>query len=146
MPKVTYQALDEVPGRRAAGIRAEVSHPQALRPNAWGQAGQVLARLEQARAEGLDITQDQYVYTASSTGLSQLLPAWALEVGRDEFRQRVADPALKARLIADRKRRLREQKRTTSPTPSSPPARTTARSKGSTSPRPPGPTRLRRAR
>lgn len=107
-----YQALDEVfQVARAAGIRAEVSHLKLSGPNAWGQAGQVLARLEQARAEGLDITQDQYVYTASSTGLSQLLPAWALEGGRDEFRQRVADPALKARLIADLKRRLRDQKR-----------------------------------
>ena len=78
-----YKALDEVfRVAREAGIRAEVSHIKLAGPSAWGQADQVLAHIEKARAEGLDITQDQYAYTASSTGLSQLIPDWALEGGQ----------------------------------------------------------------
>ena len=78
-----YQALDEVfRVAREAHVRAEVSHLKLSGPSAWGQANRVLAYIEKARAEGLDITQDQYAYTASSTGLSQLIPDTALEGGR----------------------------------------------------------------
>jgi N-acyl-D-amino-acid deacylase len=107
-----YQALDEVfRVAREAGVRAEVSHIKLAGPSAWGQADRVLAHIEKARADGLDITQDQYAYTASSTGLSQLVPDWALEGGRGEFRKRVADPAQKATMVADMKKSLRNKGR-----------------------------------
>jgi N-acyl-D-amino-acid deacylase len=107
-----YQALDEVfQVAREAGIRAEVSHIKLAGPSAWGQANRVLAYIEKARAEGLDVTQDQYAYTASSTGLSQLIPDWALEGGRSEFRKRLADPVQKATMVADMKRSLHSKGR-----------------------------------
>jgi N-acyl-D-amino-acid deacylase len=107
-----YKALDEVfRVAREAGIRAEVSHIKLAGPSAWGQADRVLAYIEKARVEGLDVTQDQYAYTASSTGLSQLIPDWALEGGRNEFRKRVADPAQKLTMVADMKRSLRNKGR-----------------------------------
>jgi N-acyl-D-amino-acid deacylase len=107
-----YKALDEVIRvAREAGMRAEVSHIKLAGPTAWGQAERVLAYIEKARAEGLDITQDQYSYTASSTGLSQLVPDWALEGGRSEFRKRLADPAQKATMIAEMKKSLRNKGR-----------------------------------
>ncbi|MGO8926271.1 MAG: N-acyl-D-amino-acid deacylase family protein [Limisphaerales bacterium] len=107
-----YQALDEVfHVAREAGIRAEVSHIKLSGPSAWGQADRVLAYIEKARAEGLDVTQDQYAYTASSTGLSQLVPDWALEGGQSEFRKRIADPAQKAVMIADMKKNLHSKGR-----------------------------------
>jgi N-acyl-D-amino-acid deacylase len=97
-----YKALDEVfRVAREAHIRAEVSHIKLAGPSAWGQADRVLAYIEKARAEGLDITQDQYAYTASSTGLSQLIPDYALEGGRKEFTKHIADPAQKARIVAE---------------------------------------------
>jgi N-acyl-D-amino-acid deacylase len=107
-----YQALDEVfHVAREAGIRAEVSHIKLSGPSAWGQADRVLAYIEKARAEGLDVTQDQYAYTASSTGLCQLVPDWALEGGQSEFRKRIADQAQKAVMIADMKKNLRSKGR-----------------------------------
>ncbi|HWH70712.1 MAG TPA: amidohydrolase family protein, partial [Candidatus Sulfotelmatobacter sp.] len=88
-----FKALDEVfCVAREAHIRAEVSHLKLAGPSAWGQANRVLAYIEQARAEGLDITQDQYAYTASSTGISQLIPDSALEGGHKQFLQRLANP------------------------------------------------------
>jgi N-acyl-D-amino-acid deacylase len=107
-----YKALDEVfRVAREAGIRAEVSHIKLSGPSAWGQADRVLAYIEKARAEGLDVTQDQYSYTASSTGLSQLVPDWALEGGRSEFRKRLADPSQKVTMIAEMKKSLRNKGR-----------------------------------
>jgi N-acyl-D-amino-acid deacylase len=107
-----YKALDEVfRVAREAGIRAEVSHIKLAGPSAWGQADRVLAYIEKARAEGLDITQDQYSYTASSTGLSQLIPDYALEGGRKEFTRRIADPQQKAKIVAEMKQSLRSKGR-----------------------------------
>ena len=107
-----YKALDEVfRVAREAGIRAEVSHIKLAGPTAWGQADRVLAYIEKARAEGLDITQDQYAYTASSTGLSQLIPDYALEGGRKEFTRRIADPQQKAKIVAQMKESLRSKGR-----------------------------------
>jgi N-acyl-D-amino-acid deacylase len=100
-----YEALDEVFRiAREAGVRAEVSHLKLSGPSAWGQAEKVLAYIEKARSEGLDITHDQYAYTASSTGISQLIPEKALEGGRHKFAQRIADPAQGAKIAAEMKK------------------------------------------
>jgi len=94
---------------REAGIRAEVSHIKLSGNAAWGRADRVLAAIEQARAEGLDITQDQYVYTASSTGISQLVPESYRDAAR--LREALKDPEDKARLIATMKSNLKSNGR-----------------------------------
>ncbi|MDI1311899.1 D-aminoacylase [Prosthecobacter sp.] len=96
-----FQALDElIRIAREAKIRAEVSHIKLSGPSAWGKAKEVLKVLDEARAAGLKITQDQYAYTASSTGLRQTLPDSALEGEHADFVARVADPQKKAAIIA----------------------------------------------
>lgn len=96
-----FDALDEfIRVVREAGIRGEVSHIKLSGPTAWGKAGEVLAMLDKARAEGLKITHDQYAYTASSTGLRQLIPDSALEGVREDYLARIADPKQKADIIA----------------------------------------------
>jgi N-acyl-D-amino-acid deacylase len=108
-----YEALDEVFRiAREAHIRAEVSHIKLSGPSAWGQADRVLAYIEKARAEGLDITQDQYAYTASSTGISQLIPDSAMEGGREQLAKRLADPEQKAKIVATMKSSLGRKGRT----------------------------------
>jgi N-acyl-D-amino-acid deacylase len=108
-----FRALDEVFRiAREAGVRAEVSHIKLSGPVSWGQAEAVLAAIERARAGGLDVTQDQYVYTASSTGLSQLIPDEALEGGAGRFAERLGDPAGKAAIVAGMRRILERSGRT----------------------------------
>ncbi len=92
---------------REAKIRAEVSHIKLSGRNNWGHAADVLALIAGARAEGLRITQDEYAYTASSTGLSQVIPEAAREGGK--FSQRLADPAQKQAMIAEMKDTLRRR-------------------------------------
>jgi N-acyl-D-amino-acid deacylase len=102
-----FEALDEVFRiAREAGIRAEVSHIKLSGKSNWGRTARVIAALERARAEGLDITQDQYVYTASSTGISQLVPEKYREGG--QFTNRLADPEQKARMMAEMKANLKK--------------------------------------
>jgi N-acyl-D-amino-acid deacylase len=100
-------ALDEVfQIATEAGLRAEVSHIKLSGENAWGKAEEILAYIDAARARGLDITQDQYAYTASSTTMRQLIPDDAFDGGREKFRAMLADPAKKADLVARMKRNI----------------------------------------
>lgn len=96
---------------RQAGIRAHISHIKLSGPRAWGGADRVLAAIEQARADGLDITQDQYAYTASSTGISQLVPSDVREGGREKFLNRIEDAEQKANLVKGMKEKLSQSRR-----------------------------------
>ena len=98
-------AIDEVVTiAREAQIRAEISHLKLSGPANWGRAADLLKRLDTLRAEGVALTHDQYVYTASSTGIgSNLIDAKYREGGARRFRERLADPATKAEMVATMK-------------------------------------------
>lgn len=82
-----------------AGLPVHVSHFKASgRPN-WGTLRLAIDVIEKARANGQQVTADQYPYTASSTSLqATLLPAWAREGGARRLRQRLDDPEIAARI------------------------------------------------
>jgi N-acyl-D-amino-acid deacylase len=86
---------------REAGVAATIHHLKTAFKQNWGRMPQVLARVERARAEGLDIAADQYPYTAASNRLDANLPLWAREGGRDALLARLKDPAQRARIKAD---------------------------------------------
>ena len=106
------EALDEVlTVARGAGIRAQVSHIKLSSPAAWGRAAEIAAYLAKARAEGADIAQDQYAYTASSTNISALVDEKVREGGTAAFVKRMADPAVKAATVEEMKTSLRNGRR-----------------------------------
>ncbi len=76
---------------RSAGCRVQISHLKAVGEDNWGMAAQVIDLLNDARSRGLEITADQYPYTASATGLTASLPGWAHDGGREALLQRLAD-------------------------------------------------------
>ena len=66
--------------------------------------------IRKARASGVDVTADQYPYTASGTSLgASLLPRWAEAGGRDSLRARAKDPATRARLVAEMEANLKRR-------------------------------------
>lgn len=97
---------------REAHIRAEISHIKLSGNSSWGRTDKVITAIENARKEGLDITQDQYAYDASSTGMSQLVPDTAREGGRTKFLERIADPKKKEEIISEMKTNLKGNGRT----------------------------------
>jgi N-acyl-D-amino-acid deacylase len=94
---------------REAKIRAEVSHIKLSGPANWGQAHKILGVIEQARSEGLNITQDQYAYTASSTTVSQLVPDEYKDGGKSKLIERIDDPATKSKMVAEMKLALQRR-------------------------------------
>src|SRR5688572_20388714 len=81
------------------GLPTQVTHHKIIGPGYWGASVETLRLIDEARARGVDVTIDQYPYTASATSIqAALLPAWALEGGMQRTRERLADPAQRARI------------------------------------------------
>ncbi len=83
---------------KSSGLPVHLSHLKVRGSKHWGRAGEALDLLDEYRAQGLDITQDQYPYTASCGRIYLLFPAWAQEGGRDEMLARLAAPQSRKRL------------------------------------------------
>ncbi|HTR19379.1 MAG TPA: D-aminoacylase [Gemmatimonadales bacterium] len=83
---------------REANIPVEIWHLKAAGKPQWGRMPRVLARIDSARAAGLDVTADQYPYTAAATSLDASIPQWAHAGGTDSLIARLKDPATRARL------------------------------------------------
>lgn len=86
---------------REAGCRIHLSHLKASGKAVWGYGDRIVEALAKARADGVAVTGDQYLYTASSTGLEILFPARELSVGREAFGTRLAEDAAFAAAMAD---------------------------------------------
>jgi len=107
-----FEAINEaIDIGRQAKMPVEISHFKVGQPN-WGASGRMMAMVDSARNEGLDVTVDQYPYNASSTTLNVLLPDWLQGGGRDSVLKRLNDPVVHqkvvAEMITDMARRKRE--------------------------------------
>jgi dihydroorotase/N-acyl-D-amino-acid deacylase len=83
---------------REANIPVEIWHLKTAGQPNWGRMPRVLARIDSARAAGLDVTADQYPYTRSATSLDASIPQWAHSGGTDSLLARLQDPATRARI------------------------------------------------
>jgi dihydroorotase/N-acyl-D-amino-acid deacylase len=84
------------------GLPTQITHHKVIGKAYWGASVDTLRLVDEARARGVDVTSDQYPYTASSTSVaSALLPAWALEGGRDAQAARLKDPLTRAKIRAE---------------------------------------------
>ncbi|RZM03819.1 MAG: D-aminoacylase, partial [Pedobacter sp.] len=80
---------------REARIPVEISHFKLSGQQNWGRSKQTVAMIEAARKEGIDVTIDQYPYTASSTSISTLIPDEILADGQDSIRARLTTPRIR---------------------------------------------------
>jgi len=82
-----------------AGIPVQLTHHKVGGHAQWGQSEESIRLMREARGRGVDVTFDQYPYTASSTGLSFLIPKWAM--AGDSLEARLALPAQRRRIVGD---------------------------------------------
>lgn len=86
---------------REAGLPVHMSHYKVADNTMWGDSTITLALVREARAAGLDVTVDQYPYTASSTGLENILPKWARAGSDEDLQARLDDPETRARIKSE---------------------------------------------
>ena len=97
--KVLDSVRETIAIGEGGGLPTQVTHNKVIGKGNWGRSSEVLRLIDEARARGVDVTSDQYPYTASSTSVqSALLPAWALEGGRQQIAARLKDPATRAKV------------------------------------------------
>ncbi|MGC2424115.1 MAG: amidohydrolase family protein, partial [Nitrospirota bacterium] len=93
------EAIDEaITVGREADIPVQISHLKTAGPANWHKISAIIDTIEKARAEGLDVSADRYPYTASSTDLDAILPAWAYEGGNAKEVERLQAPETRAKL------------------------------------------------
>jgi N-acyl-D-amino-acid deacylase len=96
------EAVDElIRIAREAKVPAEIYHLKAAGEQNWPKMDQAIARIEAARAEGLQITADMYTYPAGATGLDAAMPPWVQEGGLREWIRRLKDPAIRQRVARE---------------------------------------------
>ncbi len=95
---------------REAGMPVEISHFKLSGQQNWGRSKETIPMISKARSEGLDVTIDQYPYTASSTSLSTLLPDWVLADGQDSIKARLARPEVRKEITEYMLKKLKKRK------------------------------------
>ncbi|MCH5599757.1 N-acyl-D-amino-acid deacylase family protein [Niabella ginsengisoli] len=93
--KVTDAINEAITIAREASIPVEISHFKLSGQQNWGRSRETVAMVDNARQQGLDITIDQYPYTASSTSISTLLPDEILADGQDSIIARLTNSDIK---------------------------------------------------
>jgi len=95
---------------REARLPVHISHIKALGTDVWGQSKQAIDLVNRARAEGVNVTANQYPYTASGTSITaSLVPRWAEDGGTAQLLKRIEDPAVRPRLIAEMEKNLKRR-------------------------------------
>ena len=82
-----------------AGVPVEIYHLKAAGERNWSKIPLAIAKIDSARAAGLDVQADMYPYTAGATGLTSCLPPWAAADGK--LFENLADSAMRARIRAE---------------------------------------------
>ena len=95
-------ALDEtIDIAQASGAPAEIYHLKVAGHDNWGKLDGVVARIEQARSEGVRISANMYTYTAGATGLDAAMPSWVQSGGLEAWIEHLRDPSTRAKVLAE---------------------------------------------
>jgi N-acyl-D-aspartate/D-glutamate deacylase len=95
-------ALDEaIRIGREARVPVEIWHLKAGGKSNWGRMKEIVARIEEARRSGVDLTADTYAYPAWFNSMSAFVPPWAHDGGDTKMIERLRDPATRARIKKD---------------------------------------------
>lgn len=89
-------------------LPTQITHHKVIGSANWGKSTATLQLVEQARARGVDVTIDQYPYTASSTGIAALFPQWSLEGGNAAVVERLHAPGARGKIKAEITHNIRD--------------------------------------
>ncbi len=107
---VTYAIQEALTIGREANLPVEISHFKLSGQQNWGRSKETVPMIEAARREGIDVTIDQYPYTASSTSISTLLPDDVLADGQDSIKARLQRPEVRKQVTDHIIERLKKRK------------------------------------
>lgn len=95
---------------REAKLPVQISHFKCSGQHNWGRSKETVPMIEAARKEGIEVTIDQYPYTASSTSISTLIPDEILADGQDSIKARLQRSEVKKYVVSSILERLKKRK------------------------------------
>ncbi len=107
---VTHAIEEALAIGKEANIPVEISHFKISGQQNWGRSKETVGLIKKAREEGIDVTIDQYPYTASSTSVSTLIPDEILADGQDSIKARLLRPEVRKYVIDEMLRKLKKRK------------------------------------
>jgi N-acyl-D-amino-acid deacylase len=107
---ITFAIEEALTIGREAKIPVEISHFKLSGQNNWGRSKITVPMIEAARREGIEVTIDQYPYTASSTSISTLIPEDILADGQDSIKARLLRPEIQKLVLKSIRERLKKRK------------------------------------
>lgn len=96
--RITEAIVEAITIGEKNGIPVQISHIKLADEDVWNQPERITAPVEAARARGVEVTLDQYPYTATSSGFTSSLPQDVFEGGREKFLERLQNPEIYARV------------------------------------------------
>ena len=93
----------------SAKLPLEISHLKVDAPSRWGSSAKALEMMDAARARGVRVNADQYVYDAASSNLGIRVPSWVLEGGQEKITERLADEATWQKIRTEMRELIRER-------------------------------------
>ncbi len=107
--KVTEAIEEALHIGREAAMPVQISHFKLSGQQNWGRSKETVPMIVKARSEGLDVTIDQYPYTASSTGLATLIPDEILADGPDSIKARLQRPEVRKYVAGEMLKSLKKR-------------------------------------
>jgi N-acyl-D-amino-acid deacylase len=86
---------------RDTGSHAEIYHLKAAGRDNWYRIDEVIRRIDEARAAGVDVSANVYPYTAAATGFDAAMPPWVQDGGSEAWFARLRQPELRARVVSE---------------------------------------------
>ncbi len=94
-----FEAVEEaINVGKGANVSVDILHMKIAHKKLWGRVNEIIAMVQKARDEGLNVTANVYPYTAGQNNLSSIIPPWAVDGGRDAMLGRLKNPSLRPRL------------------------------------------------
>ncbi len=95
---------------RQAKLPIHISHIKCLGADVWNKSDDIIKLIENSRAEGIDVTANQYPYDASGTSLNgAVVPRWAESGGKDSLYIRYSQPILKQQILEDTRTNIKRR-------------------------------------
>ena len=92
-----------------SGVHVHIVHLKLSGKRQYGNADELVSFMQKAQEGGVNLTADMYPYEASSTGLTVILPKWALEGGKSAAWRRIQGPERQQILEHLKKRYVTEE-------------------------------------
>jgi N-acyl-D-amino-acid deacylase len=93
-----------------SAAKIHISHIKALGVDVWGKAQEIIDLIDSARNAGINVTANQYPYTASGTSMgAAIFPTWAREGGKDAIEVRLSNPTMRANILVEMEENIRRR-------------------------------------